>query len=262
MEARGCKMSTSADAPSFPPIFIAHEIPPADDMSAAGVRVAIAGSFAARDVLWQRDEARVNLAIVLEPEVSALVAQQMGLVMALAVTESLGALMPAQTAVQLRWPDRILVNGGDIGCVTLTLPDCDEHQVPDRLVVQVDLQLGAPEQTGEPGDHPQQTWLLAEGGDYELVSARYLSSIAAHFLNWLNTWTDDGFQPVAAQLIGRVEGYEDAATITARGSRVDGRVIGLGDDLGVIVKTARGDAVPVPYDWQVVRTTKVDDRAQ
>ena len=95
---------------TFPPILAARRITsPAHPFDAA-VEGAGRGELRAADALWSDAGGRAELAIVLEPEVAVEISREIAAVMFLAVADSLGALLPPQSSVFLRWPNTILLN--------------------------------------------------------------------------------------------------------------------------------------------------------
>ena len=228
--------------PHFPPLLTGHAVAASlQPLSEAcnGVRSAMLG---AGDVLWARRADRMEFALVLEPDVSAATALQMAPLALVAVAETLGALAPPQVAVEFRWPSLILVNGGVAGAVELALADTAADERPAWLVVGISLALEADARDGAPGRHPDRTTLDQEGGG-DITSAAMLEALAPRLLAWLDTWSHGGFRPIHDEWFSRIEGRTDA--ILADGVR--GRVLGLDESAGLILKPQDGPAQVVPY---------------
>lgn len=238
--------------PRFPPLLTGHGVKaplPVFETACKGVQ---AGRYGAADVVWARNTARIEMALVLEPEVARRAALQMVPLFELAVIEALGALMPPKTSVLLRWPVELLVNGGVAGRFRFSLAPCDDANVPDWMVVGVEIDL-AGEARGEPGETRERTRLVDEGSG-EHTRSDFLEVISAYALSWINAWQDGGQATFAGSWVGRVEGHEDAALLglpgvcAGGGEPVKGRVLGLDDDARLLVKVADRDIQAVPID--------------
>jgi biotin-(acetyl-CoA carboxylase) ligase len=228
--------------PVFPPLLTGHAVRMPLRPFAEASRRAAAGKLGAADVVWGRNRARADMAIVLEPEVPLRQALQMKPVMMVAVIDCLAALLPPHSAVLVRWPDKILVNLGEVGRIELAAAAAGAEEVPAWLVVGASIAIEHTDRGHEPGEMADLTALQEEGGRH-LTRNTVLESLAAYFLSWLNTWTDAGLRPVHDHLIGRIEGYEEPADIGEGSARVRGRVLGLDDELNLLVKPDDGGPV-------------------
>lgn len=232
--------------PVFPPLLEGHAIKAPQRPLEYACREAARGTLGAGDLVWSRNTGRAECAIVLEPEVPLSVALQMNALTQVAVADCLGALLPPAVAVHHRWPGTILVNGAAAGEVRLGIPATTPNSIPDWLVVSMSLRLIHDHPDKEPGELPGQTALSEEGAG-ELTRTDILQSFAAHFLNWLNTWQDDGFRPVHEAWMGRVEGDGKAPTeVEYKGTRQAARVLGLDEEGGLLIRPDDGPARALP----------------
>ncbi|MEZ5844335.1 MAG: biotin/lipoate--protein ligase family protein [Hyphomicrobiaceae bacterium] len=232
--------------PCFPPLLTAEGVNAPNEPFAEACRRAALGRLEAGDCLWARNTARAALAVVLEPEVPLAHAIQMGPLMQAAVVDALGALMPPQVAVTIRWPNLILLNGGVAGRTRIAAPrDTPADAVPDWLVVGFELVVSSDGNGREPGEDAGRT-TVAEEGASDLDRTRILESVAAHFLTWLDTWSEDGFRGLGEHWIGRVDGYGANAIIAHAGGTVEGRVLGLADAVSLIVRLDDGSLATLP----------------
>jgi biotin-(acetyl-CoA carboxylase) ligase len=221
--------------PQFPPLLKGHGVdPPAAPLSEACRRVRV-GELGAGDIVFSRSSARAALAIVLEPEVALARALQMAPLLMVALGDCLGSLGPPQLAVQYRWPRVVLLNGTPAGEVRIAVPRVPASQVPNWLVVGVDLAIADPE--GERRDWSQTS--LAEAAGSGITAGEVLRSLAAHFLHWINTWQDTGFRKVRDQWLLRAEGC------LLMGAQDEGKgrgaqVIGLEENCDLLRRTAAG----------------------
>lgn len=234
--------------PRFPPLIDGHAIKaPARPFDVA-CRGASTGGYAAGDLLYARDTSRIDMALVLEPDVPRTRALEMLPLFELAVIEALGASMPPQTAVQLRWPDKLLVNGAVAGHFRFAAASSAADQAPDWLVLAVTIALAPADDAREPGLSRDETTLLAEGvGD--VTRSDVLELIAAYFLSRLDTWQEHGLRGLHDDWVGRVEGAgdpTDIAYVAGASGHIVGRVLGLDDDLNLLVKIGDGDVRSLP----------------
>jgi biotin-(acetyl-CoA carboxylase) ligase len=244
--------------PAFPPLLSGHAVRLPLRPFREACRRAAAGALGAGDVVWARNRARAEMAVVLEPEVPLRQALQMGPVMMVAAIDCLGTLLPPHSAVVVRWPDKIVLNLGEVGRIELAAAAARKDEVPAWLVVGASLALQHADRAREPGETAHLTVLHEEGGRH-LARTTVLESLAAHFLSRVNAWTDDGFRPLHDHLIGRVEGYEEPADIGEGSARVRGRALGLDEELNLLVKPEDGGPVRAfalraasPASWERV----------
>ncbi|MCB1520202.1 MAG: hypothetical protein KDJ37_06455 [Hyphomicrobiaceae bacterium] len=234
------------DDPIFPPLLTGHAVKAPVAAFAEACRAAEAGELGAADIVYARNTAEAEIAIILEPDVARKTALQMLPLFALAVIEAVGALMPPKTSVLWRWPDRIVVNGGEVGRLSFAMSAGGPEDVPRWIVLGATLRV-MPEPDGvEPGERHEVTSLFAEGSG-DATRSRFLEMIAAFTLTWITTWSGDGFEPVHAALIGRIEGHAETAVIAFAGEPggenmvAVGSVLGLDDEMRLLVKAGDGD---------------------
>lgn len=228
--------------PDFPPLINGHAIVGVPDAFVTACRGVVDGDFGAADLVWSLATHRVDMALVLEPDVPGNRALEMGPLVVAALADSIGALMPPKTGVYLRWPDTILINGAEAGRIRIAMHPSDADAVPDWMVIGIELELQSTDQHHEPGDMEHQTTLFEEGGG-DLDRSQILKSLSAHILTWINIWQDEGFPSVHSQFIGRVEGHSDPAMIGTGENRVHGKALGLSDDMELLVRSEDDGAI-------------------
>ncbi|KUO56373.1 MAG: hypothetical protein APF80_13550 [Alphaproteobacteria bacterium BRH_c36] len=222
--------------PKFPPLITGHPVAAREFPFDVACRGAAAGELGAADLVWSRSTTSVDLALILEPDVPLSQSRQMFPLAFTALADSLGALMPPLTAVLLRWPSTLLINRGEAGKLRFAASTDVEDKVPDWLVLGVSLALQSAPDDPEPGKKAGATTVFEEGGG-DLDRSQIMQSFAAHMLTWINEWQDDGFAAVHEQFIGRLEGAEEPAAIaTGAGGPLRGKVLGLSDDMQLLVK--------------------------
>lgn len=167
----------------------------------------------------------------------------MALVAENALADALGALAPSETAVHWAWPDRLLVNGAEVGRLRVASDTSNLVLEPNWLVIGAEVAFAVSPRSGEPGEARDRTTLWEEGCA-KLSPKTLLESWSRHLLSWIHRWREDGFRPVAETWRGR------AANLGAdlRLFEATGRFIGLDDKGGALLYTADG-AVAAPL-WR------------
>jgi len=181
-----------------------------------------------------------------------------------AIIDALGMVMPAQTAVQIAWPDAIVCNGAQVGRTCLVAPaSLLPERVPDWMVVAFRIALTRNLDGLEPGLVRTETSLSEEDGG-DLTRTDVLESVAAHLNNTIHDWESDGLRPIANRWIGRVLGYGEPWSFpvasapnapneanpgepSAVAAGVVGQCLGLTDDLDLIVRADDGALHHLPW---------------
>lgn len=237
--------------PVFPPLLTGHAVKSPERPLEYACRGAAEGSLGAGDLVWSRNTARADCAIVLEPEVPLSTALQMGVLAQVALADCLGSLLPPVVPVHHRWPGTLLINGAAAGEVKLVAPTLDADAVPDWLVVGMTLQLVFDDPHKEPGEMPHQTALSEEGGA-EISRTDILQTFSAYFLSWLNTWQDDGFRPICNVWMQRAEGDGKAMIVTLDNTEQTVQVLGLDDEGSIVIKPGSGPTQVLPLRNHII----------
>ena len=212
--------------PSLPPLFTGE---PSDaDPLARAVERARAGCDGG--TLVHRVMAdRLRAAIVFAPEVPLSQAMAMLPACGLGFQNALGALAPPEVAVHLGWDGAILLNGGQAGRLRAAASTRDPGQVPDWLVIGLDL---AVMQTSDaPGARPEVTSLWDEGcGDVDPMLL--LEAWARHTLVWINRWSDEGNRPLHADWAALLHGVDEPV----ERRETAGTFLGTDEHFGMLIR--------------------------
>jgi BirA family biotin operon repressor/biotin-[acetyl-CoA-carboxylase] ligase len=229
--------------PTFPPLLTGRRLLEDLPVRAAAARDAAANVLGAGDVLWSDDPLRVEIAIVLEPEVPLTRAIQILPLTMCATGDCIGAMAPPQVGSTFLWPGTIQVNGAAVGEVTLDVAACADDEVPDWMVAGVSLRFRHPEDAAEPGQLGADMTALAEEGCGELTTYEIIESCSRHFLTWLNIWQNEGFEPVHQSWLARAAGRDEVLSIRHAGaSFADVKVRGLDDEGNLLIQ---GESSPL-----------------
>lgn len=205
---------SGATLPELPSVFT-PVVPLREAGDALARALALAPDHGAGSLAWVRSAARIEAAVVLEPEAPLAAARAAIFAAASALGDALAAFGPPEVALTFRWPDLVFVNAGQVGRVRIAWPaGCAEDAVPDWLVVAAEARLSFP-RGWEPGHGLAQTALLEEGWDATETSAAELTAAwARHLMAGLAEWQRDdptgGFRRMAERFLARLE--QDART--------------------------------------------------
>jgi BirA family biotin operon repressor/biotin-[acetyl-CoA-carboxylase] ligase len=170
---------------------------------------------------------RLELALTLEPDRDRAGSLLVLPVLAVAVADTLAALLPPLLPVTLGWPGRVLVDGALVGRLRLALPPGPAAERPAWLLLGVSLDIAGP--TEEPGREPGRLG-LSETGCTELDPARLAEALSRHFLSWLDRFETEGLEPVRASWNARCHDRGRRARLMIAGQEWLGTVGGLERD--------------------------------
>ena len=142
-----------------------------------------------------------EFAVVLEPETPLREARRAFYAGMAALVDALAAHAQPETSITVDWPDSISVNVGLVGGGRLGWPKgIKEDEIPPWLV------FGAMIRTvslasAEPGLSPHAT-ALEEEGFTDLLAGQLVESFTRHFMVYVDSWQEHGFDYGGAQLSG------------------------------------------------------------
>jgi biotin-(acetyl-CoA carboxylase) ligase len=226
----------------IPAVYHLVTLAPDADLDAEARDMA-AGGAEDGTLLWSDRQDRLEAAVIVHPEEVLERAALVAYVGMLGLADGLGAVAPPLLEITFTWPDGINVNGARLGHVRLALPaDARPGAVPDWLVLYTAINIAT--------ENPEAAMVdlgvtyLAEEGCPDITSGAMLESFARHFLKWVNTWQDDGFDTV--RTVWRHYGHEDGDDIELdlAAERIGGTFGGIGDD-GALLLSRDGADRPV-----------------
>lgn len=225
--------------PSFPPLLTGHGVKAPDRPLAAAEAGLAAGTLGAGDLVWARGIETAEWALILEPDQPLSHALQAVPLSFVAIADAIGTLAPPKVSITFGWPDRLRVNGGEIGVLRAIAPvGATLDAIPAFLILHGVVRISFPPRGGEPGEMPDVT-ALAEEGCPEITRTALLERFARHFLSWLAIWQDEGFRSLHDAYVFRAEGYRDQFQAPG-GDGPMGTFLGLDEAAGVLLKTETG----------------------
>lgn len=189
-------------APTFPPLLTGHKLSNGKNPTQWAKAQATKGKFGAGDFVWVEGADYLRFALVLEPEVSRQRCCEMLYVGMVAFGDAAGVLIPPEIAIEYQWPSIILMNNAEIGFADLSLSPEDTDGVPDWLVLSMEIHVRPDELAMDPGQTVNITNMWEEGCG-GLTTERLLESTARNLVNWIHTWSEEGFKPIHDQWSAR-----------------------------------------------------------
>ncbi|MCS6933487.1 MAG: biotin/lipoate--protein ligase family protein [Acetobacteraceae bacterium] len=186
--------------PPLPTLFRPEALREGQDALARAV--AEAPRAGAGALFWVRSLARVEAAVVLEPEQPLSAARPVLLAGAAALADAFAALGPAELPVEIRWPATLLVNAGEVGRLRLVSPEgAAEDAVPEWLVLGLECRYAVLRGV-EPGEMPERTTLEGEG--FDVPPAEIVAAWARHLMAVLSDWQERGHRRLAERVLPRL----------------------------------------------------------
>ncbi len=176
---------------------------------------------------WFSPPGNLYLSILLRTGEPAARTSELSFLAALAVADTVEALLPRQIPAMLKWPNDVLVNGAKVAGILL-------EQVDDATVMGIGLNvLQAPSNTAY-----KTTTIVANGGIASVDGARdiLLDRLGRH----LTDWRSDGFAPIREQWLNRTYPIGAAIRANAGGEPVTGHFAGLDLDGALLLDTPAG----------------------
>ena len=215
--------------PVFPPLFTGQAVEGRTDPFAKACALAALGCDGGT-IVYNIAADRLAAAIVFAPEVPLEDAMAMLPACGIGFQNALGALAPPEVAVHLTWEGGILVNGAGCGRLRAAAADCGTGEVPDWLVVGLEVPLIA-EDADTPGAAPDRTSLYEEGC-VEVAPDALLESWSRHTLVWINRWSDDGAEPLHGEWRGLAHGLGEEVAVSGR----TGLFVGTDERFGMLLR--------------------------
>lgn len=219
-------------APTFPPLMSGLAVTGQEDPFEAACQRAVLGCDAGL-IVYNLGADQLRAAIVLAPEVPLQKAMAMLPTCGIGLQNALGSLAPPEVAVHLEWGGGLRINGGRCGTLRVAASTDDPDQVPDWLVLALQLPLWPADQDG--GDTPDQTALYAEGCA-DVTAPALLESWARHALHWIARWEQDGTEPLHAEWRGLTHGLGEEGDWYGN----TGTFLGVDEDFGMLLRDASG----------------------
>lgn len=176
---------------------------------------------------WFSPAGNLYISVLLRYDLPPGRSAELSFLAALAVADTVDALLPKQLRARLKWPNDVLVDGAKISGILL-------EQVDGALIVGIGLNvLVAPDNAAY-----RTTTIAANGGMASVDNARaiLLERLSEH----LATWQAHGFPPIRSAWLARSYPIGETLRVTAVGGSVEGRFAGLDSDGALLLDTPGG----------------------
>lgn len=179
---------------------------------------------------WSSEPGNLACSLVLRPGLPAGQAALTSFVAAIAVGETVSALVPGK--VTLKWPNDVLVDGAKISGILLE-SEAGRGGSVDWLVLGVGINVRHfPAEALYPA-----TSLLAAGAD--VTVDQVLTAYAGALQAWYHRFLTQGFAPIRAAWLNAAQGLGGAVTVRLHDETFTGRLIDM-DDEGVLLVDTGG----------------------
>jgi BirA family biotin operon repressor/biotin-[acetyl-CoA-carboxylase] ligase len=173
------------------------------------------------------------LSVILRPGLPADRLPQVGLLAGVAACDTLREWQPAT----LKWPNDVLIEGRKVCGI---LAEMEGDASGPTVILGIGVNVNA-EETDFPDELRRKagSLLLAAGRPVERV--RVAGRLLTHLETWYDTWTQEGFAPIAAAWRERSGLVGQMIHVAEPGTENAGQVIGLDDDGALRIRLPSGD---------------------
>ena len=171
---------------------------------------------------WVSPAGNLYASFVLRPDVAARRAHEIGFVAALAVADTIDAILPDGGRAALKWPNDILLGGAKISGMLAEWGD------DGSVVLGIGLNV-----VSAPGGLPYEATSLAAAGVRVNATAVLLSLIDS-LAQWLERWRTYGFAPIRNVWLAR--GPVPGTPLVLQDGRLTGLFAGLDEDGALLLR--------------------------
>lgn len=176
---------------------------------------------------WFSPAGNLYMSILLRTDVPAQRSAELGFLTAVAVAETVRALVPAKVPVALKWPNDVLAAQAKISGILL-------ERAEDAVIVGIGLNiLVAPPSTGY-----RTTTIAAQGGIAAVDGAR--DKLLERFRRLRDVWTEQGFEPIRQAWLALSYPIGTAIRFTGVDGPISGQFAGLDVDGALLLDTPDG----------------------
>ncbi len=171
---------------------------------------------------WVSPAGNLYASFVLRPDVAARRAHEIGFIAALAVADTIDAMVPNGARAALKWPNDILLGGPKIsGMLAEWLDD-------GSVVLGIGLNVAS-----APEGLPYEATSLAAAG-VRVNATTVLLSLIDSLAHWLERWRTYGFEPIRNAWLTR--GPAPGRALVLQDGRLTGLFVGLDEDGALLLQ--------------------------
>ncbi len=229
----------SAGRPELPPFFSLHAFECIDSTNEEALKLARGGAPEGT-LVWAREQSKgrgrrgrgwasppgnLYISLLLRPGVPPAAAAQTGFLAAVALAETLEAILPPGRGLSCKWPNDLLIDGAKVSGI---LP---EAEAAGGLVEALVLGIGVNVASFPPGLPYRVTSLAAAGARIGVEGL--LEALAPRLASWYELWCRDGFPPVRRRWLDFATGLGEPIEVRLEREVLSGRFARL-DDSGAL----------------------------
>ena len=182
---------------------------------------------------WYSPPGNLYCSLILRPEYSNERCGQLAYVAALSAGSALAGLLSPMTGLRYRWPTDLLINDLRAGQVLLNASGTrDEPYEWLALGVMINVELHPP------NPEPEEFNSVHASGAPEVTPAELLEDFARYFLNWINRWAEDGFEPILRHWQMRADGVGEPIDLDLGERQLHGTFVEVDEQGRLVVKDA------------------------
>jgi BirA family transcriptional regulator, biotin operon repressor / biotin---[acetyl-CoA-carboxylase] ligase len=178
---------------------------------------------------WHSPPGNLFMSVVLRPPVPLAQAAQLSFAAAMAVHDAVEGGVPAGAAVELKWPNDVLLDGRKVAGILLETGDPGPGG-SSTLIVGIGVNIVA-----APPDAAYPATCLADHGVDE-SSAGVLAAVCTALERWYVRWQATGFGPLRDAWLTRARGLGAGVTVRLPDTTFDGIFVDLDRDGALIVQ--------------------------
>ena len=188
---------------------------------------------------WSSPKGNLYFSMLLKPKCSVSKALGISFVSAVAMCDSLGALLPPMVEVRVKWPNDILINQRKC-CGFLVESSSDSNGNVKWVIMGAGVNV---ESFPENVDYPATS--LSFEGSPNLALREVLLSFLRHFKRWKNIWEEEGFSPIREAWMERSIGMGKRITANLVEASYTGIFSDLNADGSLLMITDGGKKVVI-----------------
>ena len=193
---------------------------------------------------WQSPPGNLYVSLLLRPDRTPADALQLSFVTALALADSIAAIVPKDGVVTCKWPNDVFLNHRKVAGLLLE-SSTGESGALDWLVIGLGLNI-----ISAPGDLACPATSLHDEGCAGLTAGYLLTAFCACFSVRYDDWLGRGFAPQREAWLQIAEGIGGPVTVNLEGESFVGRFVDI-DETGALIVEIPGSGRRVVTSGEV-----------
>ena len=183
---------------------------------------------------WQSPNGNLSLSILLRPDEQVARSGAWPLLIGLAVTDALQPLLPDPSALQLKWPNDVLLHGRKIGGILIDIA-ADAQGRLRWLVIGCGVNLAT-----APALPDRATACLRDAGITPPAPEDFARTLLAALTYWMDRYATSALPEIHAAWLARAHPPGTALRVTYGGNTLEGHFAGLSPEGFLLLRTTAG----------------------